>query len=146
MDILLWVSVPQSPSVLPRVTSPIRLGQGRQTSLREQVCVWRRWWWRGAGALRLPAAENLLSLRWASKARPGALSRCEMWPITLSQQGGSVKWMLGPALHQADTLVFVRGKGAGSWVSGEEPEMGTNWPWFSPPAAWSECLETSGAA
>lgn len=110
----------------------------RQAHLPEgtSVCVVGGW-----RLLRLPAAENLLSLRWASQARPGALSGCEMRPITLSQQGGSVKWMLGPALHQADTWVFVRGKGTGSSVSGEEPGTGTEWPWvlrlqLPGPSAW----------
>lgn len=81
------------------------------------------------GAAPSACSENLLSLRWASKAGPGALSGCEMPPITLSQHGGSVKWMLGPALHQAETLVFVRGKGTGSGVSAEEPGTGAEWPW-----------------
>lgn len=50
VDILIWVSVLQSPSALPRVTSPIHLAKGRQTSLRE----------RGLGA-HLPTAENKIS-------------------------------------------------------------------------------------
>lgn len=62
VDILLWVSVPQSPSALPRVTSPIHLGQ-RQADLPE-----------GAGVGGSPAYSRkpLGPLRWASKARPGA--------------------------------------------------------------------------
>lgn len=112
VDILLWVSVPQSPSALPRVTSPIHLGQ-RQAELPE-----------GAGVGGSPAYSRkpLGPLRWASKARPGAHLIVMAWWVYYVD-------VRGPALHRADTLVFVGEKGTVFWVSGEEPGIGTEWPW-----------------